>query len=479
MSAANSKAIFWLRRDLRIHDNPALHVALKSGATEAIFISTPKQWHDHHLAPIQADFIQRHLVALAQELLEIGVKLIHLTATDYDAQRETLSRYCLQHSISTVFANREPEINEIERDSKLQHAPFELKLFSCDTILPVGSVLNKQGQMFKVFTPFKNAWLKRLQLTGIGLVQTLSDSHHKRAAMEKRTDNGTPIEFDYPTRDSSQWPLASQVMQHVVPQFLETKLDDYALKRDYPGIKGTSGLSPYLAIGAISPRLLAIQLVQHQPNILSDTSAKGFAWFNELIWRDFYKHLLFHFPNLAKGDCFQARYQHIAWQHNHAHFVAWCEGRTGYPLVDAAMKQLVNTGWMHNRLRMVVASFLTKHLLVDWRLGERFFMSQLIDGDLSANNGGWQWAASTGCDAQPYFRVFNPILQSKKFDPNGEFIRKYLPELKNVPDKHIHFPHVYLELHENRDLYCAPIVDHKDARQRAIELFKQHNLNTS
>lgn len=476
MSDTNSKVILWLRRDLRIHDNPALSEALRLGATKAIFISTPKQWSKHNLAPIQADFVQRHLVSLAVELLEYGVNLIHLSATDYHDQRETLTRYCRQHGVTTVCANSEPEVNEKERDRLFAQSPINLKVYHCDTILSVGSVLNKQDRMFKVFTPFKKAWLKRLQLTGIDFSQNIPKE------MIATTTNSIvrrSFEFDYPAKDSSQWPLANHVMQNIVPQFLREKLDNYALQRDFPGVKGTSGLSPYLAIGAISPRWLAIQLIQHKPNIVDDTSAVGFPWFNELIWRDFYKHLLFHFPNLAKGDCFQERYQNIAWQNNAEDFQAWCEGRTGYPLVDAAMRQLTNTGWMHNRLRMVVASFLTKHLLIDWRLGERFFMSQLIDGDLSANNGGWQWAASTGCDAQPYFRVFNPILQSKKFDPNGEFIRRYLPELTDVPNKHIHFPHVYLASQGAQEIYCRPIVDHKDARQAAIELFKQHNLNTS
>lgn len=476
MNNTRSKTILWIRRDLRTHDNPALCEALREGATKAVYISTPKQWEAHHMAPIQADFIERHLVALTEDLLEYGVDIIHLQATDYDDQREVLNRYCVEHGITTVCANSEPEINEKERDTALRHASFELKIFHCDVILPVGSVLNKQQSMFKVFTPFKQAWLKRIRLTGIECTQS---RRQELSTTKVRLEKSSPVEFDYPKKDSSHWPLAHHVMRQIVPKFLNHKLKDYALKRDYPSIKGTSGLSPYLAIGAISPRWLAIQLVQCRPSIFEDTSVEGFAWLNELIWRDFYRHLLFHVPNLAKGECFQERYQTIGWQNNTEHFKAWCEGRTGYPLVDAAMKQLRMTGWMHNRLRMVVASFLTKHLLIDWRLGERFFMSQLIDGDLSANNGGWQWAASTGCDAQPYFRVFNPILQSKKFDPKGEFIRRYLPELVNVPDKHIHFPHVYLGLQGEQDIYCAPIVEHKDARQRAIALFKQHNLDTS
>jgi deoxyribodipyrimidine photo-lyase len=285
--------------------------------------------------------------------------------------------------------------------------------------------------------------------------------------------------LNYPLQDSSKWPLSDHIMQTSVATFLEGRLEYYAEERDFPALKASSLLSPYLSTGVMSVRWLATQLLQKKPDIIYDDSVEGFSWLNELIWREFYKNLLYHCPELAKGRCFQAKYQTLSWPNNRRYYKAWCEGKTGYPLVDAAMKQLVQTGWMHNRLRMVVASFLTKHLLVDWRWGERFFMSHLIDGDLSANNGGWQWAASTGCDAQPYFRVFNPLTQSKKFDPSGEFIRTYLPELKDVPDKYVHFPHQYLASNRNLSLfegdraeYPKPIVEHKAARLAALAFFK-------
>lgn len=461
--------LLWLRRDLRIHDNPALVAALKVGASSAVFISAPKQWQQHNLAPIQADFIRRHLLLVAKQLAEYGIELHHLKASDYHSQTQVLKDFCHKNDIDTVYANREPEINELNRDALFQNTGIQLALYSCDTILPVGSVLNKQNEMYKVFTPFKKAWLQRLQSTGVECAITPVTKVKVREPTSLFS-----LEFDYPKVDSSRWPLSDEVMKTVVPAFFENKLDRYGGNRDFPAIKATSGLSPYLAIGAISSRWLALQLVQRQPDIVYDPSMPGFAWFNELIWRDFYKHLLFTFPALATGQSFQRKYRNMDWQGNPEHFQAWCEGRTGYPLVDAAMKQLVQTGWMHNRLRMVVASFLTKHLLIDWRRGEQFFMSHLIDGDLSANNGGWQWAASTGCDAQPYFRVFNPITQSKRFDPNGDFIRRYLPELHDVPAKHVHFPHEYLESLGDKTTYCSPIVDHKEARQRALDFFKQY-----
>ncbi|WP_413285786.1 deoxyribodipyrimidine photo-lyase [Vibrio sp. MA40-2] len=483
-------ALVWFRRDLRVHDNPALQEAIQLGATKALYISTPKQWKKHNVAPIQVDLIRRHLGLIDQQLSELGIQLYHLQATDFDNQNQLLTDFCHEHNIEVVCANREPEINEINRDKAFATSDIELKLHRSDTILPVGSVLNKQGLMFKVFTPFKKTWFKQLQLSGVECIPTpLMDKSPSlevdvAAEFEANSLEVAPFkvnnfkvnnfDIDYPIVDSSQWPLSDVVMGSVVSTFFQTKLNNYHQNRDFPFIKGTSGLSPYLAIGAISPRWLITQLLQHEPELIDDVSVAGFAWLNELIWRDFYKHLLFHYPDLVKGTSFQAKYQNMMWPGNPQHFAAWCEGRTGYPIVDAAMKQLVKTGWMHNRLRMIVASFLTKHLLIDWRLGEQFFMSKLIDGDFSANNGGWQWSASTGCDAQPYFRIFNPITQSQRFDAKGDFIRKYLPELANVPDKYIHFPHDYLKLSGKADEYCGPIVDHKEARLKALELFKPY-----
>ncbi|WP_299494517.1 deoxyribodipyrimidine photo-lyase [uncultured Shewanella sp.] len=476
--------LLWLRRDLRVHDNPALNKAIESGATTALYISAPTQWQDHHLAPIQADFIKRHLNLLKQQLASFGIALIHLAASNYKTQSQVLRLYCEQHHITQVFANRESEINEIKRDNALQDTELNLTLFESDIIAPRGTILNKQGQMFKVFTPFKKAWLSYVQTKGIDFVSAPTQSNnlahlhsvsHASTSTKQSTLQKTrqTFEFDYPQQDSSAWPLSDHMMTQVLPHFLQHKVQHYGDTRDIPAIKGTSGLSPYFTIGAISPRFVATQLIQAQPEILLDPDHAQFPWLNELIWRDFYKHLLFHFPTLSQGQCFQRHYQHLPWLNSMDHFNAWCQAKTGYPLVDAAMRQLLKTGWMHNRLRMIVASFLTKHLLIDWRWGEQFFMSHLIDGDLSANNGGWQWAASTGCDAQPYFRIFNPITQSQKFDPNGAFIRRYLPELDALPNEVIHFPHEYLAQHPNLANYWPPLVDHKQARLRALDFFKR------
>ncbi len=478
--------ILWIRRDLRIHDNPALVAAVDNGVSIAVFISTPQQWQQHHLAPIKADFIYRHLKQLESQLAEFGISLLHLKASDFDDQAQQLIELYEQLDAKCVYANSEPEVDEQARDQKLITSGLNLKISDCDVMLPSGSVLNKQGEMFKVFTPFKNAWLKEVQVKGIicspapivpaKLQQTqLQQTQRPQSQLPddlKASRISADYDFDFPHVDSSRWPLSQDVLGNVIPNFLANKVNDYSRLRDIPSVKGTSGLSPYLAIGAVSPRWLAIQLIQQQPDLLFDTQLPAFSWLNELIWRDFYKHLMFHHPKLVKGANFQQKYNGLDWYHDHPSFKAWCEGKTGYPLVDAAMRQLIETGWMHNRLRMVVASFLTKHLLIDWRWGERFFMSHLIDGDFSANNGGWQWASSTGCDAQPYFRIFNPITQSEKFDPKGIFIRKYIPELQNIPDKHVHFPHDFIAKNGIDSEYWQPIVEHKEARLRALAFFK-------
>ncbi|PTQ06346.1 deoxyribodipyrimidine photo-lyase [Vibrio sp. ZF 223] len=483
--------ILWIRRDLRIHDNPALVAAVENGVSIAVFISTPQQWQQHHLAPIKADFIYRHLKQLESQLAEFGISLLHLKASDFDDQARQLIELYEQLDAKCVYANSEPEVDEQTRDQQLISNGVNLQVSSCDVMLPLGSVLNKQGEMFKVFTPFKNAWLKEVQVKGIicspapivpaklqqtQLQQTqLQQTQRPQSQLPddlKASRISADYDFDFPRVDSSRWPLSQDVLGNVIPNFLTNKVNDYTRLRDIPSVKGTSGLSPYLAIGAVSPRWLAIQLIQQQPDLLFDTQLPAFSWLNELIWRDFYKHLMFHHPKLVKGANFQQKYNGLDWYQDHPSFKAWCEGKTGYPLVDAAMRQLVETGWMHNRLRMVVASFLTKHLLIDWRWGERFFMSHLIDGDFSANNGGWQWASSTGCDAQPYFRIFNPITQSEKFDPKGIFIRKYIPELQNIPDKHVHFPHDFIAKNGIDSEYWQPIVEHKQARLRALAFFK-------
>ncbi|MDN4501054.1 deoxyribodipyrimidine photo-lyase [Alteromonadaceae bacterium BrNp21-10] len=461
----NHNGLYWIRRDLRVDDNPALTSAIERGVSKAIFIAPLKTWEQHHKAPIQIDFIARHLQWLKQQLANRGITLDIVEVDDFDAQKQYLTDYCLAQNIQHLYANSEPELDECQRDSSIASQHLTLHLFEADVIMPKGGILNKQGEMFKVFTPFKRAWLQEFRQRYFECLPP--------PAATKTTQLTESITFSTTQRSSIKWPLADDYLQQVLPQFITAKLSHYQQQRDFPGVHGTSGISPYLAIGAISPRRVLSNLLSHYPQLAEWDSSPLFSWLNELIWREFYKHLLFHFPNLSKHQDFQPKFKDFYWPGSAENFSLWCQGKTGYPIVDAAMRQLNQTGWMHNRLRMIVGSFLTKHLLVDWRKGEAYFMQQLIDGDFSANNGGWQWAAGTGCDAQPYFRIFNPVTQSKRFDADGIFIKKYLPELNDVPNKYIHSPHEYLKKQALEKIYWPPIVDLAAGRARALVHFKQ------
>ncbi len=459
--------LFWFRRDLRLFNNFALYDAIEQGAKHAVFYITPVQWQKHGVAAIQIDLLKRRLVYLGNLLAQHGITLHVLQADDYHCCVEQLTEFCVANQVKKVFANKEYEINEQQRDTQFvsmaDKQGYSVYLYDGDVIAPPGTVTTKSGEMYKVFTPFKNEWLKQHQ-----------DSHFSFRAMPRTF---TEIEWVAPDllksdNSSQKWPVDDESLSQIIQRFIDDKLMGYKDSRDFPAIKGTSGLSPYLALGIVSTFQLITLVQQQYIDVLSSAKSNLFTWVNELVWREFYRHLLVAYPSLNRYQNFSEKYNAVKWRDDQADFIAWCEGKTGYPLVDAAMRQLKQTGWMHNRLRMVVASFLTKHLLIDWRKGERYFMNHLIDGDLASNNGGWQWAASTGCDAQPYFRIFNPITQSERFDPNGEFIRKYVPELGSVPDKQIHFPHKYLTSIGREADYWPAIVDHKAARERALDAFK-------
>jgi deoxyribodipyrimidine photo-lyase len=457
--------LLWFRNDLRSHDNPALQYFLKhnicNAPLKAIFFISEQQWHVHDWSDIKIDFIKRHATALSQELLSLNIELELVIAPSFEDQITYLKEICDKNNINEIVANSEVEFNEQARDNAIVQLGIKLTLFEADVIVPKGKVLNLSHQMYKVFTPFKRAWLTYVKQHGFDYLGKIPIP----------SNNPSEIKVNNTESISSAWPLVQEVESKILPTFFNEKVFNYHSQRDIPSIKGTSGLSPYLAAGVISPRYILRSLINAYPDILLATDSEEFSWLNEIIWREFYRNLMFHEQRLCKHQCFKENYQSTNWHYDKGLFDSWCEGKTGYPLVDAAMRQLNQTGWMHNRLRMVVASFLTKHLLIDWRLGEKYFMSQLIDGDLASNNGGWQWAASTGCDSQPYFRIFNPIRQSERFDPNGLFIRKYLPELESIPDKNIHFPHMFIEKH-NVSTYWPPIVDHKEARLKALAFYK-------
>lgn len=464
--------LVWFRRDLRAVDNLALQAAIASGeSVVAIFVATPEQWQNHHLAPIQADFIFRRLKALQAELRQLNVALLYHETNNYQSCAEFIADLAKRNHFSEVLCNKDYELNEVLRDNYLgellEQSDIQLSGFDDKCILPPGSVINGKGDYFKVFTPFKKAWVKSLSIPTIhpqsqALAVNLSPELVKYEFCEM-------AQFSYPRVPSHEWPVTFDEIRAELRQFCLVDVDYYHERRDYPQQDKTSRLSPYLALGILSARQCIARLFACAGE--TGLSAGAQVWLGELIWREFYQHLLYFRPELAKGESFHDWGRRLVWNNNLEWFERWKQGRTGFPIVDAAMRQLNQTGWMHNRLRMIVASFLTKDLHIHWRWGEDYFMSKLIDGDYAANNGGWQWCASTGCDGQPYFRIFNPLTQSERFDPQGEFIRHWLPELEQVPTPFIHTPWEWANV--SCLSYPEPIVDHKQERALTLSIYKE------
>ncbi|WP_305817062.1 deoxyribodipyrimidine photo-lyase [Photobacterium leiognathi] len=469
--------IIWFRDDLRTVDNTALNHAIETGLPViALFVATPMQWHEHHVAAIQIDFIHRRLRVLKQQLAVLNIPLQVMQCNDFSESVDAIAEYCHQHRVVHVFANKQYPLNEQLRDEKLgvllAQSGIKQSLFDDNYVLEPETILNREGELFKVFTPYRNAWIKRFSAEPSYPVTTSKEVVLSDTTSAMLADSTEIQSLGYPVIESVLWPVDEEAILQRLDTFCVTKAQDYHQQRDFPAIDGTSCLSPFLAIGALSARQCVHQLLQHFPHALEVNKEDGaFTWLNEIIWREFYGHLLHRYPELSKNHPFQDYTQYVRWQDNPTLLKAWQDGKTGFPIVDAAMRQLRATGWMHNRLRMITASFLTKDLLCDWRAGEQWFMQHLIDGDFASNNGGWQWAASTGTDSQPYFRVFNPTLQGQRFDPKGDFIRTWVKELAKVPDKYIHTPHQW-DSSGSLD-YPLPIVDHKEARLLAIEAFKQ------
>ncbi|MGC9422811.1 deoxyribodipyrimidine photo-lyase [Vibrio sp.] len=464
--------LVWLRRDLRAVDNTALRYAITSTQpVYALYIATPQQWQQHGMAAIQADLIYRRLFELQQELAALNVPLLYIECDDFSQAAQAVAEMSAALGVDQVLVNREYEYNEQQRDALAQRLLAEQAIEWCDfddkCVIPPGQVLTKQGDYFKVFTPFKRAWLTQFVPPTILTTPVAQKVQVPEAYRAYVWSEAQP--FTYPRYTSEQWPVDFDAIRQQLRQFCQHKVDEYHQQRDYPAQEYTSRLSAYLAIGAISARqCLARLYTQSTGGVLS---AGADMWMSELVWREFYQHLMAFEAKLSQGKDFHSWAAQLVWYNDTAAFERWCEGQTGFPIVDAAMRQLKQTGWMHNRLRMIVASFLTKDLHIDWRWGEDYFMRHLIDGDYASNNGGWQWCASTGCDGQPYFRIFNPITQGEKFDPNGQFIRQWVPELAHVPLTYLHSPWTWSEF--NLVSYPSPMVDHKVQREVTLRLYKE------
>lgn len=452
--------LVWLRRDLRSNDNWALYKAqvYNDDPVVVLYCVTPDVWSKHQESPRKISFWLDTVCGLKQQLAVLNIPLVIIESSQATLLSD-IQRICTQLKANNLFYTIDFEPNELRRDQQVASMCNDLGVkvhtVQQQCILAPGGVLKDNGTPYSVFTPFKKKWLQVLAETEVSCAPTLKPQTKLSLPIKVPKLDLTAWQCDY---RQELWPASETAAQTRLEKFVANKVKTYQKNRDIPAVRGTSAISPYLTAGILSPK----QSLHALANI---TNQGKDTWLNELIWRDFYKHILVHYPRVGKHRAFNLTTEKIVWHDNQQHFQAWCQGQTGIPIVDAAMRQLNQIGWMHNRLRMVTAMFLTKNLFLDWRLGERYFMQNLLDGDLAANNGGWQWSASTGTDAAPYFRVFNPYRQSERFDPDGEFIRRYCPELSDLDNKAIHQPPQMVG-------YPEPIVDVKATRVYAIEQFK-------
>jgi len=468
-------ALVWLRRDLRLDDNTALSAALQ--AAERVYCAFVFDTDILDSLPERADrrvaFIHASVAALKADLEARGGGLHVL----HGSARRLIPDLAHRLGVDAVFVARDYEPFARERDGAVARALADqgraLHGVKDQVVFDTDELLTAAGTPFHVFTPYKRAWLARVDAAALA-AHPVAELPHKLVA------KGTQA---MPSLGELGFRAANLNALGIVPgeagaraRWLDFqgRMDRYRETRDYPAVKGPSYLSVHLRFGTISVRQLA-------RFALEQGGAGAETWLSELIWREFYQMLLWHYPQTT-AQAFQTKFDTLAWPNPPGHFEAWCQARTGYPMVDAAMRQLNQTGYMHNRLRMIAASFLVKDLHVDWRWGERYFAEKLLDYDQAANVGGWQWSAGVGTDAQPWFRIFNPVTQSQRFDPQGRFIRRYVPELAAVPDKYVHAPWKMPAAEQERcgvvmgRDYPLPIVDHARAREVTLAMF---NLKTS
>jgi len=418
-------SIFWFRRDLRLEDNTALNQALLSGEQILpLFIFDDQIINELPVDDPRVNFIYESLSKVNEQLSFKNTSILCLRGNPIQVWEDLIASY----SIKSVFVNKDYEPYARERDQaveKLLRAnSIDLLAFKDQVIHQENDVLKKDGTPYTVYTPYKNKWIENYQ-------------HKKPVALVSNSNffqNLIPF--------ASLQELGIEKSKIKVQDYNLSQIYKYPEERDFPGVDSTSYLSPHLRFGTVSVRTIISKLTKNDKVFMS-----------ELIWREFFMQILFHFPKVVSGN-FRSKYDGIEWLNNPEDFKHWCNGTTGYPMVDAGMRQLNKTGYMHNRVRMVTAGFLCKHLLIDWRLGEAYFAKKLLDYELSANNGNWQWAAGTGCDAAPYFRIFNPLEQFKKFDKNQDYVKKWVPEF-------------------GTDSYPEPIIEHKFARERALEAYKK------
>ena len=471
--------IYWFRKDLRLTDNRGLSEFVNNvnEKDEILFLYIKNKNTYKFFGEKRIGFLIECLSELKEELQSFGFTLQIIEGKSADVftkltgEFKDVSVYC-NEQVEPYCIGRDNEVKEI-----LENSGGRLFSFSDTTLFHLGEIKNRDGAQYKVYTPFKNQCLK--VLTANLYRKNETDLNSLSADKEVRLNGFNEFRIG-----SGNFSLSEIIRGgrkegiRLLKDFYDNGLDEYRSRRDFPGIKGTSLLSAHLHFGTVGIRE-AFRTAFVKLNKAKEESKRNEVqtWINELLWREFYYNITYHNPQIIY-ESFKPEYDRLKWDHDTSLFSKWCEGKTGYPIVDAGMRQLNKEGWVHNRVRMIVAMFLTKDLHMDWRLGERYFAEKLIDLDFSSNNGGWQWSASTGVDAQPYFRIFNPYLQSKKFDAEGNYIRKYVHELKELPDKFIHEPNIMSEPEQKmygvligKD-YPAPVVDHMVSKNESIKRFK-------
>ncbi|KAL2918606.1 DNA photolyase phr1 [Polyrhizophydium stewartii] len=489
--ASQATSLMWFRTDLRVFDNEALSKACAAGRpVVALFVIAKGEWKHHDFAPIKVDFVLRNLRTLAQSLAKLNIPLVVRTADAVKDVRPVVLDVVSQIGAKKVFWNKELEIDESRRDARIAEdltaAGVTVSVNNSQMVVLPDLVFTKDRSPYTVYTPYKNCWISVVDASpnlldlipvpdpvAAALPEIVANYAKEHSEIPDALDE-FPMPDELRKRAHAEWPAGERVAHERLVTFLEQRGARYKDERDFPAKPSTSRLSTYQASGVISSKL-CVRLAWEANHKRLATGQPGLVhWISEVVWREFYRYILVKFPRVCMNKPFKLETDRVAWSYDKEKFESWCEGKTGYPIVDAAMRQLNTTGWMHNRLRMIAASFLTKDLLIDWRWGEKYFMQNLIDGDFASNNGGWQWTASTGTDSQPYFRIFNPLLQSEKFDPEGVLIREFVPELAGLSNDVIHEPSRKLSSKQLARIgYPEPMVDHGAARNKCIAEFKR------